>query len=502
MSVPKSAAQDVPAPRGGPWYINRAFVLILAGGVLSGFGDIVFDFTLILWAASEFGRNGSWLITAILLVSTLPQIIVGPVAGTLVDRWHDKPGRLVRMSIVIAVLILLLIPVTAASNGLPVGAQLAIVLAVVFVAYGLDQGIRPAENVLIGDAVPDALRERASSLNQIGMGTAVLIAPAITAPIFVTFGIGWSLLIDGLSFLLFGLLVRLASRTLPAIDPQPDTDAGAASFRQQVQTVRADLAEGLRLYRGSPVLMTLAIAMFVGIAGAGMLSAIEIYFVIHNLGGSAGQFGWFGTVQGAGSILGSVALGVVATRIGSARLLWGGLVGIGAVTVAYAFARSVPVGLAIIFLFGLVVPAIGVSVGPLVYRVTPRAFQGRVFGVLSPLRSLAMLVGIAVAGPVYAILGQNSTIGGLRINTLVALFIISGTITIVSGLYAWRQMASAAARSEMRPVQNQTGKAEAELDDARDDVATAARSVGSLPGGSVASGFGSAERGAPEERPV
>lgn len=501
MSAPEPSADD-PVPPGNPWYINRSVALIVAGGVLSGFGDIVLDFSLILWAATEFGRSGSWLITAILIVSTLPQIVVGPIGGTFVDRWSDKAGMLVRASVVIAALILVLIPVTTASVGLPVGVQLAIVLAAVFVASGLDQGVRPAENVLIGDAVPDALRERASSLNQIGIGAAVLVAPAITAPIFVSFGVGWSLLIDGMSFLLFALFIRLASRSLPVIDPDPIGDPRAESLGQRVRVVRADLGEGLRLYRGSPVLMTLAIAMFVGIAGAGMLGAIEIYFVIHNLGGTAGQFGWFGTAQGAGSVVGSVALGVIATRIGSARLLWGGMVGIGAVTVAYAFARSVPTGLGLIFLFGLVVPAISVSVGPLVYRVTPRAFQGRVFGILSPLRSLALLVGIGVAGPTYAVLGSDSAIGGLRFNTLMALFVVSGVITIAAGVYAWYQLATPTAREEIGRDRQGAAGAGVAVDEAGRDGTTVVRPAASSAAMSPQTSLPRAKAGPTREPPT
>ena len=302
-----------------------------------------------------------------------------------------------------------------------------------------------------------------------------------------------------MSFLLLALFIRLASRSLPVTDPDPIGDQRAASFRQRVRIVRADLGEGLRLYRGSPVLMALAIAMFVGIAAAGMLGAIEIYFVIHNLGGTAGQFGWFGTVQGAGSIVGSVALGVIATRIGSARLLWGGMVGIGAVTVAYAFARSIPAGLGLICLFGLVVSAISVSVGPLVYRVTPRAFQGRVFGILSPLRSLALLVGIGIAGSICAVLGSDSVIGGLRFNTLMLLFIVSGWITIVAGVYAWYQLATPAAREEIGRTREGTARADVAVDEARRGGTTVVQSAAPSPAMSMQTGPGPAEAGPTQE---
>ena len=41
-----------------PWYINRRYGTLLVGSTLSNFGDSIFEWTLVLWAANVFGTSG------------------------------------------------------------------------------------------------------------------------------------------------------------------------------------------------------------------------------------------------------------------------------------------------------------------------------------------------------------------------------------------------------------------------------------------------------------
>jgi MFS family permease len=94
-------------------FINRNFARPLAGETLSGPGDAIFETTLVVWIASDLAKGYSWsalAVSALLVASTIPILVVGPIAGALVDRWPDKRQVLLRTDIVIAVLILALLP--------------------------------------------------------------------------------------------------------------------------------------------------------------------------------------------------------------------------------------------------------------------------------------------------------------------------------------------------------------------------------------------------------
>src|SRR5919109_2388332 len=64
------------------------FFTIWAGQALSLFGSALVQFALIWWLTQ---KSGSATVLAIaVLVGMLPQIVIGPFAGALVDRWNRR----------------------------------------------------------------------------------------------------------------------------------------------------------------------------------------------------------------------------------------------------------------------------------------------------------------------------------------------------------------------------------------------------------------------------
>src|SRR5581483_4173519 len=93
-------------------FINRNFALLWVGQIISMAGDNFFDTTLLLWVATQIGRGQSWTplgVSAILLASSLPTVLIGPLAGVFVDRW-DKRRTMLASDLIRAVLIFSLVP--------------------------------------------------------------------------------------------------------------------------------------------------------------------------------------------------------------------------------------------------------------------------------------------------------------------------------------------------------------------------------------------------------
>src|SRR5690348_4611613 len=73
-------------PGAGNW--GRRFFTIWSGQALSLFGSALVQFSLIWWLTQ---KSGSATVLAIAtLVGMLPQIVLGPFAGALVDRWNRR----------------------------------------------------------------------------------------------------------------------------------------------------------------------------------------------------------------------------------------------------------------------------------------------------------------------------------------------------------------------------------------------------------------------------
>ena len=442
---------------GSPWYISRRYALLWLGNLLSSTGDMLFEFALIIWVATRYGADGGWLVAAISVASLLPLILVGPLAGTLVDQARDKVRIAVRSGLLVAGLTVVVIPLVHGDGSgdgswLPAATQTVVLLTLVAVISGVNQFIQPAESVLSRDIVAVVDRPRASALGQVAQGFSILVGPAAAGPLVVVFGVEWALALNAASFVVAALLVRVAAAGIPQPEPRAGVSGVAGTgVRIRLRRVAADLAEGVRLLTGSPTLRMIVLCMMIAVGGFGLINAIDVFFVVENLGGSEDDYGFFVAAQGVGSLIGAAATSVLVGRVTMPVLFCGSLVAIGAVTLVYAQLTSVPVGLGIIVVLGLAIPAINIALSPILLAVTPRSHLGRVGGLLNPLINGATIVGVSIGGLIFQVLGPGFSMSvlGVPFGALDGLITLSGLFALAAAWFAWIRFRSAAVRAEL-----------------------------------------------------
>ena len=432
----ESTTSGAAAPKKPGILINRNYARLWAGQSLSVFGDMIFDTTLVVWVA-VLTREQAWsalAISALLVATALPNLLIGPLAGVFVDRW-DKRRTMLWMDVLRALLIGLLLlatnmaPLPFLPGGrLPLMWQLGAIFAIVFLASTCAQFFNPSRLALIGDIVEEHDLPRASGLVQTSQSMAMLLGPAIAPPLYLLAGVQWAIIANALSFVAsFALLLSLqAPRSVR-------NSATGKSWR-----VMRELGEGLGFTIRNRVLSTLIVSVAVIMFGAGVINALDILFALDRLHAPLGFYGLLATAMGVGMLGGSILASVFVRRVGLVRTLNLSLFVLGALVLVYSRLTSFTPAVALMVLFGVFQAAVNVVIGPLLLRVTPRELIGRVSNIIMPVTALVMLLSTALAGYLAATVlrGFHAEAFGLTFEPIDTLFSAGAIIVLLGSLFA------------------------------------------------------------------
>ena len=222
------------APPPGPGQAGRAALVSLTGDWLLAVGltYAVYDLT------------GSTMASAgVFLTSLLPQVLVGLVAGVLVDRW-DRRRTMVAANLLLAAGLLPLLLVDGAG-------LIWVVYPVLVLEAVVETFFAPAEQAMLPRVVDDsdsAELVTANALNGQAQNLSRLVGGALGGVLAALGGIPLVALADAATFLVAALLVARI-RTSGAVAP---AGAGRRGCRRgRFSELRDDWVEGARVAFGS-----------------------------------------------------------------------------------------------------------------------------------------------------------------------------------------------------------------------------------------------------------
>jgi DHA3 family macrolide efflux protein-like MFS transporter len=365
-----------------PW--KATFFTIWGGQALSILGSQLVQFALI-WYLTVQTRSATVLATAS-LVGMLPNVVLGPFIGTLVDRWNRRRIMLVADSI--EALATIVLAVLFALKVVEVGHILAL-LFVRSLASAFHGNAMSASTSLM---VPVEQLTRIQGLNQLLNGGMNVVAAPLGALLLGMLPMQGILSIDVITALF--AVVPLSFIQVP----QPERNAADAVGT----TVWTDFKAGLQYMISWPGLLIIGL-MTVGInftvipAFSLLPLMIKDYF-----GGSAVHLSWVESAMGAGMILGGGLLGVWGGFSRKILTSLVGLMGMGAGTLILALAPASAISLAVgaALLVGLMTP---ITMGPffaIIQSTVEPDMQARIFSLLSSVGTGIAPIGLMIAGPV------------------------------------------------------------------------------------------------------
>lgn len=399
-----TSEQEIPSN----WLAN--FLPMFIGQVVSLLGSSLVQFALV-WYVTKLTGSAAVLATAS-TIALLPQILIGPFIGALVDRWNRKKVMILAdfiVALATAVLALLF-----AFNLI----QIWHIYLIMFVRSlaGIFQG--PAKTASVSLMVPKDQLTRLGGINQIVNGLTETFSPALGALLMELLPIQGVLAVDivtaAIAILMLIFMVKV---------PQPNKIP--SSQRVTPQSLLADVKSGFQYivtWPGLLIVMLIASSINLFMAPVGNLMPLMVteYFK-----GGATELAWLQAAMGIGAILGGALLGVWGGFKRKVVTVIIGILGISISVLAIGFVS--PIGYLTALLFsgftGIMLSFANGSFGPLLQTKVPSEKQGRVFTVLSSISLGLMPIGLLLSAPIADRFGVMTVyrIGG-SLGMIIAIF--------------------------------------------------------------------------------
>ena len=378
------------------------FFSIWGGQAVSLFGSQLVQFAIIWWLTQETGSATVLAIAS--LAGMLPEVILGPFAGTLVDRWKRRRVILAADSaIALATLVLAYL--------FAIDAVGVVTIYALLLVRGIGASFHwPAMSAATSLMVPKEELTRIQGLNQMLQGILRIVAAPLGALLLSLIPIQSILMID-VATALFAIL-PLALISIPEVrrGEAKGSTGGMSAFWGEFRS-------GLRFVKTWPGLLALmGLAMMLNFlltpAGSLMPVLVSDYF-----GGGAMQLGWLESAFGFGMIAGGLVLSAWGGFKKRIRTSMTGLIGLGVGMLLLGFIPVTMFWLAIVsaFFAAAMLPIVNGPLHAIVQAVIEPEMQGRVFTLMGSLSAAMAPLGLIIAGPVSDVIGVQSwyVIGGL-----------------------------------------------------------------------------------------
>lgn len=388
-------------------FSKRSFTLLWSAQLISSMGNAL---TMLAASILVFRLTGSALSVGLMLISTAgPSILVGLLAGVIVDRYDRK--RILCGSILLRIIVVALIPVLVPLS-----------LYWVFVLVALNSSFMQ----FFESAYSSALLELASD-NELSAANSMMAISSVgsTTVGFAAAGMLTSnsnpflpFYVNAAAYLIVALLI-LATRIPPA-PVIADTS---------ILAVGSNLLAGLRTVRDLPVLRSLLLILIPFFLIFGLQNSLFLPFAMKTLGGTEFEFGVLQAVEAVGIVLGSFMMAQVADRIREGQWLVLSFCLMALAGVCYSFSSTIPILIILVGMAGFVYAPSFIGRQLAIQRATPGEMRGRVNSAFFVIRDVMIIIGMSLAG-----LGDFLSVRQLYLISSLLLLAVAAMALVLPGL--------------------------------------------------------------------
>jgi MFS transporter, DHA3 family, macrolide efflux protein len=362
-----------------PGWARRAG-LFLTAQTISVFGSFLVQYA-IMWHLTLTTKSGLVLALAAIF-GFLPQAIVSIFAGV----WADRVNRKIMIiaadaSIALATLGLAFLMLSGVSDLW----LIFLVMAVRSIGAGVQM---PAVSAVIPQIVPADKLMRINGINSSIQSVIGLLAPVAAAAVYANMSIVPIFFID--------VVTAVIGISIFAFIRVPSLERVAAADKP---SYFADLKDGMSyIFTHDLVRWVMGIFAVVFLLAVAP-SNLSPLFIARNFGTEVWKLTVAEVLFSIGMALGGLALATLASKANKISLIIATSISFGFLSIAMGLSPNLYVFYALFFVIGLIVPSFFTSAMTTLQETVEPERQGRVFGFVGIVISLAMPIGMSVLGP-------------------------------------------------------------------------------------------------------
>jgi CRP-like cAMP-binding protein len=423
---------------------KRDFTLLWIAQLISTAGSALTDLAagIFVWRATE----SALAVGLTLMVTAIPSLVVGLLAGVYVDR-HDRRKIMIVTCLIQAVVV----GSIAIVIGIPAIALPGLYLLLLTNA-GIKQFFDPAHDSLIPEIASDEELAAANSFLSIASFGSTAIGFAGAGLLAGSVGLQWAFLLDASSFVIAAGCISLMGRYAM---PTPDDDASVA-------VIVANLKSGMATLFGTPIIRSLFIVGAFMFFAFGLWNVLLLPFTLQVLGATEFQYGLQEGLTSVGFVIGSFFMARFSSKLPEPAWIVVAMTAMGILGILYGLATHIGVAILLVMASGFFNSPSAVARSVLLQRNTPREMRGRVFSSFAVMRDIVFLFGMAGAG--------LADIMDIRLLIVLAssLLFVSAGFTLVApglGISTWGAAAARLRLAEVGPAMAAVGGRAATLAD-------------------------------------
>lgn len=282
--------------------MNKNFIMVVIGQIISLFGNAILRFALPLYLLNQTGSAG--LFGIISACSFIPMIVLAPIGGIFADR-VNKRNIMVILDFSTAALVLILTILLGKVS------LVGLLLATMIVLYGIQGAYQPAVQASIPALLSEDRIMQGNAVINLVSSLASLLGPVVGGTLFAVVGIKPILSISILCFVASAVMEIFIK--IPYTKRKAEGNIFAIGF--------SDLKESFRYMAwDEPVIlkMSLVVAAINLFLSASMMIGLPVFITqMLDFDADTGSrmYGYVQAAMGAGSLIGGVTAGALAKRL-------------------------------------------------------------------------------------------------------------------------------------------------------------------------------------------